>query len=76
MADQASTSGYIKRQCKKFLTTDEVLTALFDSDNDSNGPEKSFDSEATSSEEFLDVVPTLVDETKLEDHVFEIPYWI
>ena len=37
MDDKASISGYKKPQCKKFLTTDEVLTALFDSDNDSDG---------------------------------------
>ena len=29
-----STSGYKTPQCKKLLTSDEVLTALFDSDND------------------------------------------
>ena len=39
MTDQASTSGYKKPLCKKFLTTDEVLTALFDSGNDSDGSE-------------------------------------
>ena len=37
MADQASTSGYKKPQCKKFLKTDEVLIQLFNSDNDSDG---------------------------------------
>ena len=36
MSDQASTSGYREPQCKKFLTTDEVLTELFDSDNNSD----------------------------------------
>ena len=54
----------------KFLTTDEVLTALFDSDNDSDGSEISFGDETTSSEEFVDVVPTLVDETKLDKPCF------
>ena len=54
----------------KFLTTDEVLTALFDSENDSDGSEISFGDETTSSEEFVDVVPTLVDETKLEKPCF------
>ena len=38
MDDRVRTSGYKKPQCKKFLTTDEVLTALFDSDNDSVKP--------------------------------------
>ena len=47
-----------------------MLTVLFDSDNDSNGSEISFDSETTSSEEFLNVVPTLVNETKLEEPCF------
>ena len=37
MTDQACAGGYKKPECKNFLTTDEVLTALFDSDNDSNG---------------------------------------
>ena len=47
MDDRVRTSGYKKPQCKKFLTTDEVLAALFDSDNDSDGSEISFDSETT-----------------------------
>ena len=72
-ADQVSTSGYKKPQWKKFLTTDEVLTAIFDSDNDSDGSEISFDSKTTLCEEFLDVVPTLLDETKLEEFCIEIP---
>ena len=59
-----------KPQCKKFLKTDEVLTQLFNSDNDSDGSEISFDSETTSSEEYFDVVPTLVDVTKLEEPCF------
>ena len=71
MDDRVRTSGYKKPQCKKFLTTDEVLAALFDSDNDSDGSEISFDSETTWSEEFLDGVPTLVDETKLEEPCFQ-----
>ena len=54
----------------KFLKIDEVLTALFDLDNDSDRSEISFDSETTSSDEFLDVIPTLVDETKLEELCF------
>ena len=70
MADQASASGYKKPQCKKFLKTDQVLTQLFNSDNDSDGSEISFDSETTSSEEYFDVVPTLVDVTKLEEPCF------
>ena len=36
-ADQASTSGYKKLQCKKVLTTDQVLAALIDSENNSDG---------------------------------------
>ena len=70
LALQASISAYKKPQCKKLLTTDEVLTSLFDSNNDSDGSEISFDSETTSSEEFLDVVLTLVDETKLKEPCF------
>ena len=66
LTDQASISGYKKPQCKKLLTTGEVLTSLFNSNNDSDGSEISCDSETTSSEEFLDVALTLVDETKLE----------
>ena len=52
MVDQATTSGYKKPQCKTFLITDEVLTVLFDSGNDSDRYEIGFDSETTSSEEF------------------------
>ena len=52
MTDQATTSGYKKPQCKTFLTTDEVLTVLFDLGNDSDRSEIGFDSETTSSEEF------------------------
>ena len=70
MADQASITGYKKPQCKKSLTTDEVLTLLFDSNNDSDGSEISFDSETTSIEELLDVALTLVGEIKLEDPCF------
>ena len=70
LTDQASISGYKKPQCKKLLTTGEVLTSLFNSNNDSDGSEISCDSETTSSEEFLDVVLTLVDETKLEEPCF------
>lgn len=32
MAGQACTNVYKKPQCKTFLTTDEILTALLDSD--------------------------------------------
>ena len=70
MPDQASTSGYREPQCKKFLTTDEVLTELFDSDNNSDWFDIRFDSETISSDEFLDVAPTLVHETKLEEPGF------
>ena len=70
MADQASTSGYKKPQRKMFWTTDKVLTALFNSDNDLGRCEVSFDSETTSGEELLDIVPTLVHETKLEEPCF------
>ena len=69
ITDQASTSGYKKPQCKTFLTTDEVLTALFIWDNDSDGSEISFDGETTSSEKFLDV-PKLLDKTNLEEPCF------
>ena len=71
MADQASTSGYKEPQYKKFLTTDEVLTAFFDSENVSDGSEISFDQETISGEEFIDDVPSLVDETKLEESSFQ-----
>ena len=71
MTDQASTSGYKEPQYKKFLTFDEVLTALFDSENVSDGSEISFDKETTSGEEFIDDVPLLVDETKLEESSFQ-----
>lgn len=39
MNDYASKNGYKKPQCKRLLTTDEVLTALFDSGKDSDGLE-------------------------------------
>ena len=71
MTDQASISGYKEPQYKKFLTFDEVLTALFDSENVSDGSEISFDQETTSGEEFIDDVPSLVDETKLDESSFQ-----
>lgn len=39
MNDYASKNGYKNPQCKRFLTTDEVLTALFNSEKDSDGLE-------------------------------------
>ena len=36
-ADKASTSDYKKPQCKKVLTIDQVLAALLESENDSDG---------------------------------------
>ena len=80
MTDQTSTSGYKKPLCKKFLTTDEVLTTLFHSGNDSDGSEISFGSETTSSEEFLDLQPYHKNNSSSSpnwrNHVFGIPYWI
>lgn len=63
MSDEPGCSGYKEPQPKRFLTTNEVLNALFEADSDSDVSEISFESETASSEEFLEVLPSFVDET-------------
>ena len=65
MLDQPGPSGYKKTQEKKFLTTDEVLTALFEAESDSDVSDISFDSETVSDEEFLELQLVFVNENKL-----------